>query len=285
MGVWFHRYSLNPRRRLSGVARPGPREGALLRFDDGFADLHPWPELGNATLDEQLAALRRGHPTPQVRASRRLAAADGDARRRGVSLFAGLTIPESHWTGPDPVSGFDTAKVKGVEDLPDGVRLRVDFNATLDADEFLAVAARLPRERIDFVEDPVRFDPATWRALRKATGLRLALDLAAPHGRFAESDGVDVIVHKPAVHERFPEFEGEIAVTTYMDHPVGQFGAAWVAASNRVSPRCGLFTHVLFQPDPFIERVCADGARLLPPAGTGVGFDDLLEALPWKALR
>lgn len=285
MGIWFHRYTLTPRRRLSGVARPGPREGALLRFDDGFADLHPWPELGDPGLDDQLAALQRGEPSPQVCASRRLAEADGLARRRGRSLFEGLTIPESYWSGPDPAEGFDTAKVKGTHDLPDGVRLRIDFNATLAADEFLAAAGELPRERLDYVEDPMRFDAAVWRDVRKATGIRLALDLAAPHGRLSEADGVDVIVHKPAVQERFPDFAGEIVVTTYMDHPVGQYGAAWVAATNRVSRRCGLFTHVLFEPDPFVERVRAEGARLLPPAGTGIGFDDLLEALPWKTLR
>jgi len=27
-----------------------------------------------------------------------------------------------------------------------------------------------------------------------------------------------------------------------------------------------------------------DGARLLPPEGTGIGFDDLLERLPWQRL-
>jgi hypothetical protein len=28
----------------------------------------------------------------------------------------------------------------------------------------------------------------------------------------------------------------------------------------------------------------ADGAYLLPPEGTGFGFGDLLESLPWKKL-
>jgi O-succinylbenzoate synthase len=70
-----------------------------------------------------------------------------------------------------------------------------------------------------------------------------------------------------------------------MDHPVGQFFAAYVAATHDVSARCGLMTHVLYESDPFIERMERDGARLLPPRGTGIGFDDLLEALPWKPLR
>ncbi|MGZ8789795.1 MAG: hypothetical protein ACXW4P_16385 [Thermoanaerobaculia bacterium] len=73
-------------------------------------------------------------------------------------------------------------------------------------------------------------------------------------------------------------------MTSYMDHAVGQFFAAYVAATHDVNPRCGLMTHVLYEPDAFFERIERDGARLLPPRGTGIGFDDLLERLPWKSI-
>jgi O-succinylbenzoate synthase len=159
------------------------------------------------------------------------------------------------------------------------VRLRIDFNATLTAGEFLRLAQRLPRERIDFVEDPCPYDERIWRALREETKLRLALDRGvAPNGAF------DVLVYKPALQAEWPSFDGEIVVTSYMDHPIGQLGAAFVAAKRGVTTRCGLFTHVLYEPDAFIERMRADGARLLPAEGAGVGFDELLEALPWKRL-
>lgn len=281
MQIWFHRYELKPRRALSGIARPGVREGALLRIDGGYGDLHPWPELGDASLDEQLAILSRGDSTSQTRATMRLAVVDAEARARGVSLFEGLTIPRSHWPGNDPPEDFDTAKVKGGAALPERVRLRIDFNATLTAQGFLEVARTLPRERIDFVEDPTVYDEMEWRELGAASGLPLALDLAAS---WNVGTGFDVLVHKPAVQPEFPRFGGEIVVTSYMDHPVGQMGAAWVAATHDVSARCGLFTHVLFEGDPFIERVRAEGSRLLQPDGTGVGFDDLLGKLAWKRL-
>jgi o-succinylbenzoate synthase len=265
--MFVHRYRLIPRR---GGA---PREGALLRVGGGFADVHPWPELGDAPLDEQLALLARGSLTPLTRASLHWARIDGAARRRGVSLFEGLTIPLSHWSGNEPPSGFDTVKIKGVLPVPDHVRIRIDFNGRLSPDAFERIAATLPRERIDFIEDPCPYDEALWRSLSERTGLRLALD------RF---EGVaDVLVHKPALHAEFPSFNGEVVVTSYMDHPVGQCFASYVAATNRVSARCGLFTHALYEPDAFIERIRADGARLLPPEGTGIGFDDLLEDLPW----
>ena len=277
MTIEIHRYALHPRRPLGGVARSGPREGVLLRVDGGVADLHPWPELGDLPLEEQLALLRRGQPTTQAAASLQYAAVDAAARREGRSLFEGRTIPASHWPGADPPPGFDTVKVKSVVEVAPSLRVRIDFNARLSEDQFLALVPRLPKEQLDFVEDPFPYDEGRWREVRRATGLRFALD------RFA---GVaDVIVHKPALTTAMPEFEGEIVVTSYMDHPIGLLTAAWVAATNDVSARCGLATHVLYEPDAFSERLRFEGARLVPPRGTGFGFDDLLEALPWQKLE
>jgi O-succinylbenzoate synthase len=276
MNVWYWRYELVPRRRLSAIATDAPRQGALIRIDDGIADVHPWPELGDAPLETQLAKLAGGQTTALTRRSLEMAKIDGAARERGVSLFVGLTIPESHWPGPDPPEGFDTVKLKSIERIPAGVRLRFDFNARLTPEQFLMIAEGLPGDRIDFVEDPCPYDGGTWSALRQATGLRLALD------RFVAEEGVDVLVVKPAIQD-IPDTNKELVITSYMDHPVGQFGAAYFAALHP-SRRCGLFTHVLYEPEAFIEMIRSDGARLLPPEGTGVGFDDLLARLPWKKL-
>lgn len=276
MRIRVYRYELHPRRALGGVARPGPRRGALLRVDDGIADLHPWPELGDLELEQQLGLLQRGTPTPQTAASLQYAALDGAARRAGRSLFEGLEIPLSHWSGREPPDGFDTVKVKGLVEVDPRFRVRIDFNARLTAEEFLALVPRLPRERLDFVEDPCPYDEATWSELRRATGVRLALD---------RSEGVaDVLVHKPALSAAFPAFDGEVVVTSYLDHPVGVLSAAYVAATHDVSARCGLATHVVYEADAFSERLRLEGARLVPPAGSGFGFDDLIEELPWQTL-
>lgn len=275
--AWYWPYELIPRRRLSAIAAAGPRRGALIRVDGGFADVHPWPELGDASLDDQLARLARGETTPLTAQSRRFAAIDAVARREGRSLFEGLTIPPSHWPGADPPAGFDTVKLKALGKIPEHVRLRIDFNATLTPDEFERIAATLPRERIDFIEDPCPYDASTWRALRARTGLRLALD------RGTGTEDVDVIVVKPAVQE-IPSTNAEIVVTSYMDHPLGQLCAAYAAATAQITTTCGLVTHVLYESDPFIERMQLDGTRLVAPGGTGFGFDDLLEDLPWRSL-
>ncbi|HEX7677794.1 MAG TPA: hypothetical protein VF713_06705 [Thermoanaerobaculia bacterium] len=279
--VDYWRYELKPKRRLSAIAAEGPRRGALIRIDGGVADIHPWPELGDAPLDEQLAMLARGVTTSLTHASLKFADIDCVARRDGRSLFEGITIPPSHWPGPDPPTGFDTVKLKSIDRIPEHVRLRIDFNATLTPEEFVQIAAILPRERIDFIEDPCPYDALTWTALRDRTGLRLALDRAG--GVAGQRNGADVLVIKPAIEE-IPRTDSELVVTSYMDHPIGQLSAAYAAAIAGITTTCGLVTHVLYEPDPFIERMQIDGARLVPPGGTGWGFDDLLERLPWRTL-
>lgn len=280
MTIWVHRYELVPRARLNARARAGVRRGALLRIDDGFADVHPWPELGDAPLDEQLARLARGETTALTSQSLHFAAVDAEARCEGRSLFEGLTIPESHWPAAagDAPPAFDTIKVKmpSTDDLPATGRLRLDFNATVNAAEFLKIAATLAKERIDFVEDPCPYDPGVWRELKQQTGLRLALD------RQIAEEAVDVLVIKPAIQPLITHHSS--LITSYMDHPIGQLHAAAVAARTATNPRCGLVTHVLFEPNAFSERLALDGARLIPPGGSGVGFDDLLDALPWESL-
>jgi len=275
----FWRYELTPKRRLSAIAADGARRGALIRVDGGVADVHPWPELGDLPLDEQLALLARGETTPLTLASLEFASIDAAARRDGRSLFDGLTIPPSHWPGPDPPSSFDTAKLKSIDVIPDRVKLRIDFNATLTAEEFIRIAATLPRERIDFIEDPCPYDADLWRSLREKTGLRLALDRGVP----CSISSHDILIVKPALEE-IPCVDAEIVVTSYMDHPIGQLCAAYAAATANIASTCGLVTHVLFENDPFIERMRIDGTRLVPSGGTGWGFDDLLENLPWRKL-
>jgi len=278
--IEYWRYELTPKRRLSAVADAGPRRGALIRVNGGVADVHPWPELGDLPLDEQLALLARGETTPLTKASLEFASLDAAARRDGRNLFDGLAIPSSHWPGPDPPDAFDTVKLKSIDVIPDRVRLRIDFNATLTAEEFVKIAATLPHERIDFIEDPCLYDASIWRELRERTGLRLALDRAPS---LCSVNSYDVLILKPAI-ETIHSIDAEIVVTSYMDHPIGQLCAAYAAATANITSTCGLITHVLFENDPFIERIRLDGTRLVPPDGTGWGFDDLLKKLPWQEL-
>jgi O-succinylbenzoate synthase len=171
------------------------------------------------------------------------------------------------------------------------VKWRLDFNEALevaDAAEFLSGLAEKTRAAIDFAEDPCPYAESTWNELYRQTNIMLAVDReAAPLSTAAQ-----VMVIKPAIDEPFLLAEAavrnhqRVVLTSHMDHPVGQAFAAWEAARLELQfpglvGLCGLQTHFLFEPDAFTEMLGPWSPTFQVPEGHGLGFDDLLEALPW----
>lgn len=300
MDIYFWRYELRPRVALGPRATGSPRQGALLRVGDGYADLHPWPELGDLALDSQLKRLGEERPTSQAEASLQLAARDRKARENGLSLFAGREIPPSHYLWTDLTAKLDLTAARpfqivklksGKEFQPvldllptlqrEKLKVRVDFNAALDPSSLERFLSAADTAAIDFLEDPMPAG-AAWKKVSETFGVRFAADLV-------EQKDAAVAIHKPALRALSIPKERRIVVTSYLDHPVGQMHAAAVAAELALrSPdrleRCGLLSHHLFEKNEFSERIRSDGPVLMPPDGSGVGFDDLLERLPWKKL-
>lgn len=326
MKISFSRYELFPRASLNSrysFGRPVRRVGALLCVEEGwgrgYADVHPWSELGDLPLSEQLHLLRQGKLTPLTANSLRFAQIDGCARAQGVSAFKNLRIPESHclvtdleslddaWVKRILDSGFRRIKVKVGRDaqketqrlgelslqLNQSVKFRLDFNASLDfesLENWLGSAEKF-LDQIDFIEDPIPWDPVKWKRLRKNWRVRLACDREA-EGISPEilSDSVDLMVVKPAVSEprciQFPRI-----FTSYLDHPFGQLTAAYAAAveiqkSSGSSVEIGGFlSHTAYEKNEFSEQLQIQGAFLFPAEGTGFGFDSLLQSLNWEPLE
>ncbi len=294
-------YSLHLR-ASSGNAVSARRvlSGFLLRTGaGGHGCVHPWPELGDAPVETQLALWKAGLSTPLLENALKCAELDAAAREEGCSLFAGLAIPRSHHSVSGDAldaldveavraEGFTHVKVKVSGDvgrvLPllrqardAGLLVRLDFNGTGTEAAWQALAPW--REVIDFIEDPVPYEGSAWAELTARYGFRLALD----RGKGADAGGYAVRVLKPAVDGADEPWERAV-ITSYMDHPVGQLYAAYVAAEMRTGEVCGLLTQDLFLPDGFLERMESRDAVLVPPEGTGLGFDELLGSLPWQPL-
>lgn len=314
--LWFWKYKLTARQPVNATTTRRTYEGVLLRIDDGFACLHPWPELGDPTLEKCLADLRGPRRWPIVRRALRCAQEDANARFIGDELFDEIDVPDSHGTLPwhderivesAVDKGFAQLKMKVGRDLSaesaflddmsskhPQLRWRLDFNEVTTADEAREFLLGLPealRARLDFVEDPCPYAEDVWRELGRETRTILAVDReAAPR---CEAAGVMVV--KPAVDEPWLLAEAaagrgqQVVVTSYMEHPLGQCFAAWEAAKLNVQfpglvGICGLQTHQLFTPCDFSERLGRWSPHFKSPGGTGLGFDDLLERLPWKRL-
>ncbi|MBL9117699.1 MAG: hypothetical protein JNJ83_22015 [Verrucomicrobiaceae bacterium] len=317
--IWVHRYVLRAGAALNSASTRIEFPGALLRVGDGFAALHPWPEFGDAPLNEQLRILADGGTTPLLDRTLHAAAVDGEARRAGVSLFAGLSVPPSHysWSFALPTrpqiefiqsKEFRAVKIKGFNNYGEttrfldatakacpNLRLRADFNGCLEPAGFRKFVEFMPLRmyrQMDLIEDPTPYDPALWESVRNHWNVRLALDKGWQNG----NGGFDVVVVKPArrdwraVAARHPGVP--LLLTSAMDHPLGQ---AWAAYESALAWQelgdnlelGGLITQHLFQKDAFSDKLGVDqgGTLTVDAQGTGLGFNEELQTLPWERLR
>lgn len=317
LAIHIHPYTLRMKRPPNSRVMRREIRGVLLRSGGGFACLQPWPELGDPPLEKCLADLTGPRRWPIVRRALRCAEFDEAGRQFEHSLFEEMEVPESHATlaeaCADQVShaveaGFSRVKLKCGKDLAAEAAFltqmaalfpalfwRLDFNETPDPAAVIAFATGLDpatRGKIDFLEDPSPYSETAWREIKRATGLKLAVDRESAPGRTS----AQVMVIKPTLDEPFLLAEAAIAanqrviVTGNMDHPLGQAFAAWEAARLSLQfpglvGTCGLQTHHLFEPDAFSEMLGDWQPAFTPPEGNGLGFTDLLENLPWRTLE
>lgn len=322
MRFWTHHYTLHPGWDPVRAAS-GPRRGALIKvgFDDGatgYADLHPWEAFGHPPLEAHLVSLTTNQATPLANLVLRHARTDAAARRAGLSLFDGLPEVRSHalftdWTNAPREAfercagaGYTSVKLKigknpereaaalnAIADLP--LRWRLDANAASTTDALLVNLTRVARANIEFLEDPCPYDPDAWSTLAEREKLPLALDWELPVSP-PPWPGAQILVIKPASQDAFPlalaaaHAGMEIVVTHSMDHPLGQAVALWTAMRLRqrhgeLVRDGGLQATGLYEPDDFTAQIKTDGPRVVPPQGTGFGFDALLERLAWQPLK
>ncbi|UOE99909.1 o-succinylbenzoate synthase MenC [Bdellovibrio reynosensis] len=325
--IFYSPYTLKPVQSLNAVSSSNGREGLLLKISwneqvTGYADLHPWPELGDPPLEDQMSALRDGKMTAQIEQAFWLARRDGLARKDRKNLFDSgekirnnFLLSDFKTLKPGFLDGlkkenFTTIKIKVGRDLDEeadvlahvtaaGLKIRLDFNGVGNWQIFEKFIGNLnPRIRlaIDYVEDPFAYDTDAWMEAKKLT--KIAVDNQydkVPWDKLKEVP-FNVVVIKPAkmdvdkAIERVLKWNLGASVTSYMDHPVGVVHAAAIASELKkkhgdIILEAGCLTHRLYQMDSFAAELSTQGPFLLKPKGTGIGFDRLLESLPWHQLK
>lgn len=142
--------------------------------------------------------------------------------------------------------------------------------------------------QIEFFEDPFSFQPLEWERIQNEYSIKLANDREA-YQSLEYPNSAEVCVIKPAIQDIRPFLKSkkQLVITTYLDHPLGILNAAYVAAQTlSYVPKqlltCGLLSYSTYKPDSFSQQLNREGTSLKPPIGTGFGFDDLLENLPWQ---
>lgn len=303
-------YELVGKRNIQSKQSYSSRKGALLQveFEDGsvgYADCHPWEELGDLPLKTQLELLAEGRCTRLTARSVHYAKIDAKARSNKFNVLEKCQIPSSHYFISDLdaaaleeaekawLSGFTHFKVKLGKELhkeeellkslakkiPEA-KFRLDFNSKLNRDQFITFLDRISsfKSNIDFVEDPFPFDYGAWRQIQESFEISLAADEYFKIA-FGNPEAAKVLVMKPAVHcMKLIDGSQRLVVTSYLDHPIGQLGAAYIA-SKASSEVCGLLSHHAYESNSFSQGIQHQGPQLVSANGTGFGFDEQLQSL------
>ncbi len=320
-------YALEPVVSLNSKTQKGPRSGALLKMKwpdskVGYADVFPWPELGDDPLPYHLGELEQGRTTSLVGQAIELGRKDALLRSEGTSALKNASVLKNHYTVADWTSisdaqlnllqsqGVTSLKVKVGRDWPaeitwlakvarqNNFHFRLDLNSHEDFSGFEKKMQMLPvevKQRLEFVEDPFPFDTELWA--KASNWAPLAVDFEYDHVPWDSLSSVpfQVLVIKPARQnielavQRARAHDLQMVVTSSMDHPVGVAHALSVAAALKLQYPdwvldCGCMTTPFYKSNAFSEEIRFQGPFVVPTSGVGVGFDEIFKKLPWKAL-
>lgn len=328
MKISYSPYILKPVQNLSSAADAGDRQGILLKIEwldglIGYSDLHPWTELGDQSWEDQLADLRQGKISSMLEQSIWMAQKDAQLRKQGRNAFEGFPALKNNYIVSDistepaglperlKAEGFETVKIKVGRDLKkeaeyisllgqDGAfKLRLDFNAIgswQTYERFMSAVNKIAVQRIQYVEDPFPYDAQAWTEAKRFAPIAIDNEISKVNFKKIQGKPFDVVILKPAKMDVTSTVQNcvfhdlKIAVTSYMDHPVGVTHALAIASElKKAHPQrildAGCMTLKLFKMDIYSAEIVSSGPFLKRPAGNGIGFDLLLAKEPWTQVK
>ncbi len=314
--VWFAPYELK-RKGINQI-----RKGTLLKVEfadgkTGHADLHPYPEKGEADLKTQLNRLKEKKISSLCLRAFHIARVEADAQAKNINLLSTLSVPLSHYLILDVEKfskadlekelerGFKVFKVKLNHPLHrqskkllalmqagrgKSLKWRLDFHTRLSVKQWekwqREYLKQIPAEDLDFIEAPFNYQESFWQKNKK---ISLALDVWEGENTLP----VSVLVWKIA--RKNPEDLSKklarnlfkrVIFTHSLSHPLDQIASAYFSASfYKVHPGlreiCGLV-----QKDIYEGFTLPDFGPVFPKlSGPGWGLDICyLSSLPWKKL-
>ncbi len=274
---FVHKYTLSPQVKLNSISGKAEREGALLKIEwpdkkVGYADLFPWPELGDLMLEDQLEGIKKGHLSTLAEQSIWLANRDLKLRAAQKNAVQNLQKIKNHFTIPDytiitekklyelKTAGFSTLKIKVGRDwlselewitqvlTQNHFMIRLDFNSNGEFSTIERMMRSLPvglKAKIEFIEDPFPFDLEAWTEVSKFAPL--ALDQEYSNVKKEEWDNLAeplpfrFLVIKPARQDVMKAVKQavdrnlKIVFTSSMDHALGVVHAACVASEYKAT--------------------------------------------------
>lgn len=300
--LFFSKYQLEKKQTLNAKDNSAFKDGCLIKIVEssgrwGVSDLTTWPNLGDLTLQQELAT-----QGPLFQRALQLAQEDLEARAQKKSLLQDKFVTNnfliSDLNQPIPKFPIDTTvKIKvsfsQIEKLLQVIdqaanKVRIDFNSSLTADQFQNFLNNLSanqKEKIEYIEDPTAFNEQDWQRWNQI--LPLALDFAAStESTFAWSfliikptrqDADELIVKCRTLNKKY-------VLTSSMDHPVGvAHGLRW--AQKYDGQVNGFLTLDSYNPTEFNSYFRIEGCKInfadIALNDSGIGMTSALNSLSW----
>lgn len=291
MKIFFSKYTLKRKIKPNAQTTSLFQYGALIKIQDnegytGYADLCPWPDLGDLTLEQELFLAG-----PLFKRSLVLAEKDLKARKNKVKLYLDVKNIKNHELITNieqlnshldrqsdrqmsvkikitPQTYIQIATVLN-EKKSQLENIRLDCNASLSIEQcvqFLNILDPSVIQKIECIEDPTSFDVQNWQMLSQK--VPVAIDF--------EKGSWPVCVWKPS---RAPNPANKVVYcTSAMDHPVGVRHGLIEAAEKYKNVVHGFNTLHIYETTEFhsaAEHITED------TDGYGIGFSRLLESQDW----
>ena len=286
MQIFFSFYQLKRKQQSNSKTYSSRQNGALVKVVDddghfGVADLCPWPELGDLTLQQEIA-----NKGTLFQRAIELAQMDLAARCSNQKLVSTdpvnnhlLITDYQNFRFEKPLGLYKVKGNKNFKALSDWLQqnknyfsaIRLDFNSCLTFEEFSVFVNQLDNDvlkKIEVVEDPFTFNLEQWISLQKK--INLAVD-------FEKGEWTNKIV-KPTRQNLLAE---PMYLTSSMDHPVGIAHGMHFAQKlpNKVH---GFLTLNIYEKSKYSEAFVQDNQKLtLNSDGCGIGFSALLAKENW----
>ncbi|AZZ35759.1 hypothetical protein CIK05_02730 [Bdellovibrio sp. qaytius] len=290
--IWIHTYALKRKVKPNAVTDVKTQRGALIKIQDehghdGYSDLCPWPSLGDATLDEELAS-----QGPLYQRAIELALTDLQARKDKKVLVTSTPVKNNILVSDfrELKGDFDfsqvTVKIKGNEHVYDFAqflienvqrfkKIRIDFNNCISDSlfsEFINLLSADVLAKIEYIEDPFFFQRDQWN--QHSAKVKLFLDW-----KQTEDQSWPNRIWKPSREEKINS--QEFSITSSMEHPVGLVHGLHYAQMYPEKTH-GFLTLPEFDETDFKNTFLIDGDLLTYTSdGYGIGFTSVLSKLNW----
>jgi len=252
-------------------------EGILLSFEEGqrrsYSLYHPIKSLGDIPIksfltDFEKLVLNNG----PLRRVKELAVFDNETLNLDVSCYELCSNFKKAEDSKSKIVKIKTPSVLSVLNdfnLETKKKYILDANGNWSDEEFEKFQAKIPKDTIKYLEDPLN-----------DLGFNSEFLLASD---FMNYENYDFKVLKPTGFNHSVEnsLSKPVVVTSYLDHPLGQVIAALYAKKTKVKEACGLMTHLLFEKNPYSELLSASGDFKFSDS---TGLFELLKNEKWNRL-